>query len=166
MQTGLSDELISPCAALLLKFVWSVGCCCRTASIHRLGSSCLLSLRHEFRVVRLLAAGLCVLDLVVFSLETTVLLLPRHGFFNEILSSFLLVDPGGVELGGSFYDGADLGELRDLRVLGSGLLVVTVGIEDGSHAEELQIAFEGRRHVGERHVEPVFASIDRSVLFI
>ena len=124
----------------------------------------LLPLHHKLLVMRLLAACLRILDLVVLPLEPPILLFAVHCFLDKVLRSVLLIDAGRVEFGRAFDDGADLRELRDLGFLGAGLLVVPVWVEDGAHLQHLQVALEGWGYVCEGHVEPVCAGVGWAVL--
>lgn len=112
----------------------------------------------------LLATRLCALDFIVFPLEATVLTLGRYGLFDKVLRPILLVDARRIELCGTFNYGPRLRELGNFRLLGVCLLVVSMRVKDRAHLNELEVALEGRRDSGERHVEPVFTSVGRSIL--
>jgi len=101
----------------------------------------LLSLLHQALVVRFLAAGLLLLNLVVFPLEATSLPLPGHSLLHEILRPILSVDPRAIPFRRAFNDRPNLRESRDL-VLARSLFIMAMGIENGSHLDQLEVALE------------------------
>ncbi len=120
-------------------------------------SSPLLSFGHKALVVSGLATSLCPLDLVVLPLEAPILFLNGHGLFNEVLGPILLFDSRAVKLRWTFDDSARLRECWDFTPA-SVFLVVSVGIEDRAHLDELEITLELRSQVGLGQVKPVRAS--------
>ena len=104
-------------------------------------SASLFPLLLQLLVVSLLAARLGILNLVVFPLEATSLLLIPHLFFHEILGSVFPVDATRVPLCRAFDDGAQLRKCRNFT-LATVLLVVSMGIEDITHLDKLEISFQ------------------------
>lgn len=73
--------------------------------------------------MRLLSTSLRGLDLIILPLETPTLLFDRPGFFDEILGSILLIDPGAIPFRRPLDHGPNLGECRDFA-LATVLLIV------------------------------------------
>lgn len=90
----------------------------------------------ECFIVCFLAAGLCQLHLIVLALEAACGPLTLHHFFCQGLLPLSILQPGTVEVRGSFYDCADLREIWG-QAFPIVLLVVPFGIKDGAHLEKL-----------------------------
>lgn len=108
--------------------------------------------------MRLLAVCLFVLNLVVLPLEAAARSFSSHRLFHKVLCSILAVDASRVKLCWSLDNGSGLRELGDFG-LRRCLLVVSVRIEDGSHGNELEVAFECGCEGRPRKVEPFITGI-------
>jgi len=104
-------------------------------------SASLLPLLLKFLVMSFLAARLRMLDLSVLPLEATGLLLVSHLLVDEILGPVLSVNATRVPFCWPLKYGADLRESRHFA-FSRILLVMSVRIEDVSHFDKLEIAFE------------------------
>ena len=104
-------------------------------------------------VITLLPTLLDALNVLVLALESASLLLSSQDFFNKSLLPVAILDATRVKLGRTFDDGADLGVLGDFEL--ALLSVHALGIEDGAHVEELQVALESWREVGAGEIIPV-----------
>lgn len=112
----------------------------------------------QILVERLLAAGFGSLDVLVFSLETFGSTLQGQGLFDEVLLAILLGDAVAEELGGTLNDSSNLRVLRwvGLAVI---LLVVSVRVKHGTHADELKVSLQLGSHFCLGEVEPLRPSI-------
>lgn len=89
------------------------------------------------------ATGLRLLDLAIFPLEPPSLFFGGHGLLHEVVRSVFLVDSRAKELGWAFNDRSCLGKRWNLA-LSVVFLVMSVGIENRSHLDELKIALQLR----------------------
>ena len=106
----------------------------------------------------LLSACLLVLNLVILPSEASILFLSIHSLFDEVLRSVFAVDTSGEVFGWALDDSAGLREVGDFGL--GGLLVMSVGIEDGAHGDELKIALEDWGQGCSGEVEPLVSGVD------
>jgi hypothetical protein len=106
-------------------------------------SFALLSLIHQSFIICFLAAGLLLLDLLVFPLKAASLPLSCNSFLNKILCAVLLIDSRAVPFRWPLDDCSNLRKCGDF-VLSRRLFVVTMGVKNGSHFDDLKIAFQLR----------------------
>lgn len=108
---------------------------------------------YDVLVESLLSAGLLLLDASVLVLQLDGIVLARH-LLKERPLPLLAREPSAVELGWSLDD------LADLRVLGSAgpqSLLLVLGVEQATHAQQLPVPLELWREVRLWKVEPVGA---------
>ena len=105
-----------------------------TKQVSRLDDLAFVSLRFHRLVVRLLAALLRRLDILVLALETAAVLFLGDNLLQHGLLALLVLQTAAVELSSAFDDSADLGECRNITLLVV-LLVVAVGVKDVPHLE-------------------------------
>ena len=94
------------------------------------------------------------MNVAVLGLEAPVFSLLGHRLGDESLLAVLLGNAAAEELGRALYDGSDLRELRQLG-LATFFFVVSLGVQDGAHAQQLQISLEFRGQNGLWEVEPL-----------
>lgn len=116
----------------------------------------LLPVRPQLLVMGFLPTRLRLLNLIVLRLEALRRLLACEDFLDQSPLPILVLQSRTVIFRRSLNDRANLRKLRHfrLRVL---FLVVALGVEHISHAQELEVALEFGSKVGFGHVEPVGA---------
>lgn len=107
-------------------------------------------IRHFCLVMTFSAARLRSLNLGVFPGEAPTRTLTGHDLLHKGSLAITVGQTTREEIGGTCYEGADLGKLRSLG-FGVFFLVEALGVEDGTHFEKLKVAlqFGGKVSLGE-----------------
>ena len=122
-----------------------------------------LSLFQDFLVVSLLSTSFRRLYVIVFPLKSASLCFIAHFFLDEVAGTILFINATRVPFRWSFNNSPNLRKRRNFAFTVV-LLVMSMGIKNVSHLNQLKIAFKRGGKLSLWQIEPLSASVSLIVL--